>query len=111
MHLVDDRAVQRSPGPLVVAPVKRVIDYGCFRHSPRIVAEIAGQIFARSTDHITKHFVRPIYLAGNGFRIWIDQELRAVETHPTFRIVRAVNSIAVKLPRPDIWKKNVPDLV
>ena len=98
-------------GRLSVPPIEGVIDHRRLRHSPRVIPKITRQIFVRVADHVTKHFVRPIHLAGDRLCVRIDEQLRAVETHPALRIVRAVNAIAVKLSRLDIRKKNVPDLV
>src|SRR5437868_11974955 len=111
VHFVDDGTVERNAGPFVIAPIERVIDHRGFRHPPRVVAEIAGEILLRPADDVAEHFVRPIHLPRDRFRVRIDQQLRAVETHSVLRIVRAVNAIAIKLSRPHIRKKDVPDLV
>src|ERR1044071_5652598 len=111
MRLVNDRAVQRSPRPLVVAPIKRMIDYRRFRNAPGVIPKIARQIVPGAADHIPKHLIRPIYLAGDRLRIGIDQQLRAIETHPALGIVGPINTKTVELPRPDVGQKDVPDLV
>ena len=60
VHLVDDRAVQRSrPIRAVAAPIEGVVDHHRFRHSPGVIAEIARQIFRFAADDVAEHFVAP----------------------------------------------------
>ena len=98
-------------GALVVAPIERVVDHDRFRHSPRIVAQIARQVFRLAADDIARHFVRPIDPAGDRLGIGIDEQLRVVETQPALRIIRTENPEAVKLPGPHVRQEDVPDLV
>ena len=111
VHFIDHRAMQRNSGPLVIAPIKRIIDHHRFRHSPRVIAKIARQIFQLVTDDVGKHFVGPIDFAGDRFGIRIEQQLGTVEAHPLLGIVRTVDAVTVKLSRFYIRQENVPDLI
>jgi len=79
VHLVDHRAVQRDAESLVVAPGESVIDYDRFRHAPRIITKILSQIFMFASDDVAKHLIRPGHFPGDGFRIWIEEELGTVK--------------------------------
>ncbi len=79
VHLVDHRAVQRDAGFLVVVPVESIIDYDRFRHAPRIITEILGQIFVFASDDITEHLIGPSHFPGDGFRIRIEEKLGTVK--------------------------------
>ena len=103
--------MQRNSGPLVIAPIKRIIDHHRFRHSPRVIAKIARQIFQLVTDDVGKHFVGPIDFAGDRFGIRIEQQLGTVEAHPLLGIVGTVDAVTVKLSRFYIRQENVPDLI
>jgi len=111
MQFVDDRAGQRCGQPLVIGPVKRIIDHDRFRHAPRVVAKVASKIFLFAPDHVSEHLIRPDDLARYRLRVWIDQQLRTVKTQAVLGFVGPAHPVTVKLPRLHIGKKNVPNLI
>ena len=55
--------------------------------------------------------VLPIHLAGNRLRIRIDEQLVGIEAQPLLRTERAMDAIAVELPRLQAGHVAVPDEV
>src|SRR6185295_5453179 len=56
-------------------------------------------------------FIRPAYRADDRFRVRIQQELRAVETHAPLWLVRAGYAKTVQLSRPRVGQKDMPNMV
>src|SRR5205823_12880059 len=111
MQLINQRLVQRNARFPVSLPVESIIDYDRLGNAPRIIAEILGQIFVCAANDIAKHLVRPVHLACDRFRVWIEKELCAVEPQTAFRIIRAGNSKAVQLSGSYFGQKHMPHLI
>src|SRR5436190_13696464 len=97
------RCAQRS----IVAPSKRRIDNltkGCKRCA---VASVEGKVGLCVADLVTEQFVRPTNVASDRPGIRIEQDFVRVEAMPLLGLVRAVDSIAVELPRNDVGQVDV----
>jgi len=95
----------------VVLPIKRFVDHDRFGHAPGVVAKITCQIFLLISHHVAEHFIGPIHVAGDRFRVRIDQQLRVIETQALFRIVLTGNAITIQLTRPRVRQEDVPDII
>ncbi len=68
---------------------------------------IAGQI---AGGHVVRKDWRlPVDVAGDGFRVGIDEQLMGVEAQALLRLPRAFHAIAVTLPRLDVADEPVPN--
>ena len=111
MHFIDDRFRQRSPQFAIAIPVECIVNHHRFRHSPGVIAKIAGQILLLVADDVAKHFVAPFYPARDRLGVGIKKQLGTVEAHSDFRFVRTRNPITINLSRSRFGQENVPDLV
>src|SRR5581483_2076904 len=58
--------------------------------------------------HVAEHRVAPADRPGDRLRVRVEEELRGIEAMPVRRRVRAVDAIAVELPRTDVRQARVP---
>ena len=79
MHLEDDCLLPRSVRMMVVVPAEGSLDDAAFRHLPRAVAAVEGEVFARAADAIAVHDIAPAQLPGQRLGIGVEQQLVGVE--------------------------------
>src|SRR5690349_23630601 len=111
MYFIDHRVLQRNSWSPISLPIERRIDDDGFRHSPRIVAKVASQIFLLAADGVTEHFIYPAPCFPNSFSVRIQEEFRAVETQSALWIIKTGDAKPVDLSRPRIGQTNVPDMI
>src|SRR6476659_6739713 len=109
MHFVDHGSIPRRPQQLVAAPGERLVDDHTFGYRAGVIPIIEGEILLGITDPVPKERVRPIDIAGNRLRIRIDQDLGWVESEADFRLVQAVDTVAIELAWPYLRQVDVPD--
>ena len=106
--LVDHGLVPRHARRLVVAPGERGVDDDALRHRPGAVAVVAMQVGVRVPDRVAEDGVVPAHLAADRLRVGVEQELRRVEAMALLRRPRALDPVAVELPRPRVGQVAVP---
>ena len=93
-------------------PVKFIrVDNAAFGRKRRAVTRIKGQIFIIIVQVIGKVGFVPLDVARQLARIGINQQLVRVKPVSVFRIVRAINPVAVQRPRPQAWYLAMPHLM
>jgi hypothetical protein len=85
-----------------------LIDDHAFGDRADVVAIVEGEIGLGITDPVAKKRVRPIDRAGDRLCVGIDKDLGGVESEAGFRLVQAMDTIAIELARPDLRKVDVP---
>ena len=111
MRLIDHRI---GPGDVrrpVVAPIEAVVGDHRFEHPGRAVAPIERKIGASRMEAVAEQRVRPFELAGERFRIRVEQQLVRIEAMAGAGVVRAIGAIAVDLSDLGVGKIAVPDFV
>src|SRR6476659_1789630 len=110
MRLVNDRILPGDSGLALLSPGERLIDHHAFRHSPRIIEAIEGEVGARTAGAITEMGVAPNQPAADPFGIGIDQKLVGIEAKAAFGLIGSINPVPVKLPWHHIVEIAVPDV-
>src|SRR6185437_13407595 len=109
MHLVDHRVAQRRAQRPIVTPGEAVIDQAGFRHYPRIVAPIHGEIAPRPADAIAEMQIADVKRAGELARVGVEQQFMRVEAMAFMRRIRSVHAITVEQSRISARQIAVPD--
>ncbi len=112
VHLVDHGLVPRRarPSPVVVLPVERRVDHERARDRRCGVRLVNRQVGVVAAARHVRQRVRgtPVDRSVDRLRVRVDQQLRPVEPAAGLRVVRAVDAVAVALPRPDPRQVAVP---
>src|SRR5580700_3157383 len=111
MRFINHALVPRSMRRLIRSPGKCRINHHGLQHSRGAVAAVKGQVFEPMTDPISEVRIAPFQVTDNLFSIGIKQQLVAVEAKSLGWIVRAVDAIAIRKPRPRLRQIAMPDLV
>ena len=98
-------------GLLVALPIESGIDHDRLRHPHASSRKSCVRSSFWLADDVTEHFVRPVHVSGDRFRVGIEQQFRTVEAQTVFRIVRTGDAKTVQLSRTHIGQKHVPDLI
>src|SRR5262249_19476841 len=69
------------------------------------------KIFVWSAHLVREERIAPVNLSRNCLRVWIDQQLRGIESIAAVGIVRTVHSISIELAWPHVGEITMPDLV
>jgi len=77
----------------------------------RTVPVVKGEIGFGVTHTVGKEFVGPPHIAANRLGIGVEHQLAGVKAVALLRLVRAVDPVAVELPREDLWQVHMLDLV
>ena len=111
VRLVDHRLRPRPLRRPVGAPGVRRHHDPALGHRPRAVAPVEREVRPRMADAIAVERVVPAQLALKRPRVGVEQQLVRVEPVPGLGRVRPVRAEPVELPRPQVGKVAVPDLV
>src|SRR6202034_319190 len=95
-ELQDDRFFPRDLRAMLLAPSESRFDDPAFGDVARIVAPIDRQVLARAAEAVAEIGVGPAQPSVQRFSIGVDQQLVGIETVAIGRIVRTVDTIAVK---------------
>ncbi len=77
-----------------------MVDDDTFGYEAGVIPIVEGEVGLRITDPIPEQRVRPVDIAGNRLRVRIDQDLGWVESEADFRLVQAVDTVAIELSGP-----------
>ena len=111
VQLIDHRLVPGYARWTIVAPGKgRINDHG-EGGIRRTVPVVKGQIGVGVPHAVGKKLVGPPDIAANRLGIGVEHQLAGVKAVALLRLVRAVDPVAVELPRQDLGQVNMPDLV
>ena len=111
VRFVDDGFMKWNVGRLIAAPVEKRVNDDGFGDVWRAVAVVARKIGARMAERVAERGVVPLNRARNRFRIRVNQQFRRIEAMPLFRLIRAVNAIAVAQPRSRLREIDMPDVI
>src|SRR6202007_1663556 len=96
---------------LAAAPVEGLVDDDRLRHAASIVAPVEREILARAARAIAEMRIAPDQSAGKVLagRVW--QQLVGIEAVTVLRLIGAVHTVAIDLPRRDVVQVAVPDIL
>ena len=110
--LIDDGMRPGHVWPVVVLPVKGVrVDNPAFRRKRRAVAGIKAQIQLVMPQLIAEMGVVPVDVTHQFASVRVDEQLMRVKAMTIFRVVGAVDAIAVQRARLQVRHIAVPDLM
>lgn len=111
VRLVDDRAIPRRAGRLIVAPGKGRLDDHALREITGAVARIQPEVRPFVSVRISAQDLVPAHGPGDRLGVRIQEELLRIEAMALLGRKGAMDAVAVELARPQIRQKRVPDLV
>ncbi|SSW81982.1 Uncharacterised protein [Klebsiella pneumoniae] len=110
--LIDNGMRPGDVRPVVVLPVKSVrVDNPAFRRKRRAVAGIKAQIQLVMPQRIAEMGVVPVDVTHQFASVRVDEQLMRVKAMTVFRVVGAVDAIAVQRARLQVRHIAVPDLM
>ena len=99
----------RRPRRTVITPAERRFDDASQRREWRTVAFVEIRVVACAVRIAIKRII-PAQDPADGLRVRIQHEFVRVEPKAVLRLVGAVNSVAVELPRLEVGQIDVPHL-
>ena len=107
---VDDGLVPRGSRRAVLPPAKSWFDHARQRRKRRAVAFVEARVVARAV-RIPVESIVPMQVTADRLGVRIEHDFVCVETVASLGLVRAVNPVAVELPRADVGQVGVPHFV
>src|SRR5262245_51144597 len=108
--LVDNGVLPGDSGSALLSPGERLVHYDAFGHAAGIVSAVERQVGACAAGAVTEMSIAPGQTPADPFGIGIDQKLVRIEAKAALRLIRAVDPIAVELPRRHVVEITVPDV-
>src|SRR3990172_5538537 len=99
VRFIDDGIVPRRTRRTIFAPRKRRIDDAALDHARGVIASIEREVFAFRANAVTEVRIAPQYMADEGFRVRVHEQLMRIEPMASQRFVRPEHAIRIHLPR------------
>ena len=111
VQLVDDCFVPWNVRPTVIPPREGGIDHPAFRHAGCGVTPVECEILALGAEAIPIVRIAPVDVAGDRFRVRVEQELVRIEAMTLFRAIGSIDAIPIEQPGPRFRQIAMPDQI